>query len=401
MKEKLTATTIRTATIPAGKTEAIIFDKDIPGFGLRLREGGSRKFIFQYKLGTKQRRMMLGVATPDRLADARKTADKLYSGVTHYGHDPAGNKAEAKAGAAKTFKAVADDYLAYQKKRLRERSYPDVERHLLKHAKALHELQLAKIDRADIAAVLTSVTKNSGDVTANRVRTSLSGFYAWAMEEGAVGASPVIGTRRHEEKSRERVLTPAELRLIWNSLADDHFSDIIRLLALTAQREAEIAGLRWSEVDGNAIKLPRERTKNGRPHSVPLSAAAAAVIAKQPRREGRDLIFGIGDGPFSGWSNSKAKLDARIKDATGKTLPPWRIHDLRRSAATMMAEIGIQPHIIEAVLNHISGHRAGVAGIYNRATYEPEKRTALDRWAEHLLAVVKGQQSNVTPPRAS
>jgi integrase len=154
----------------------------------------------------------------------------------------------------------------------------------------------------------------------------------------------VIGTTRNRERSRERVLEPAELRAIWNNLADDHFGGIIRLLALTAQRASEIAALRWSEVRDNAIMLPSDRTKNHRAHLVPLSAAARAIIEAQPRRDGidgrqRDLIFGHGEGAFSGWSKAKEKLDARITETTGKTLPHWTPHDLRRTAATMMAEL--------------------------------------------------------------
>ena len=292
---------------PSRQERSDYFDDEISGFGLRLREKGSRTFIFQYKLGTKQRRINLGKATADRLAAVRKTADKLAARVTHFGEDPASDKAENKASAAKTFKVIADDYLAIQRERLRKRTYPDIERHLLKHAKPLHELQLAKIDRADVAAVLTSVTKDSGDVTANRVRTSLSGFYAWAMEQGLVDANPVIGTGRHKEKSRDRVLTPDELRLIWNALADDHYGAIMKLLALTGQRENDIAALRWSEIADDKILLPGERTKNHRDHAVPLSEPARAILAKQPKRtkqdgKPRDLIFGRSVGPFSGWS---------------------------------------------------------------------------------------------------
>jgi hypothetical protein len=179
---KLSPQAVRTAGLPSGKSEAIFFDDDVPGFGLRLREQGSRTFVFQYKLGTKQRRMALGAATALSVAKVRKIAEQLHARVK-LGEDPASDKAEAKANAARTFKAVADDYLDHRRDdvsrgRLRERSYPDLERHLLKYAKALHELQLAKISRADIANVLMSATKNNGAVTANRVRTTLSGFFS-------------------------------------------------------------------------------------------------------------------------------------------------------------------------------------------------------------------------------
>ena len=395
---KLTPTAVRTQKVPPGKSEAIYFDDDVPGFGLRLRERGSRTFVFQYKVGAKQRRMALGVATALSVGNVRKIAERLHARVK-LGEDPASDKAEAKANAAKTFKAAADDYLDYQRGRLRPRTYPDLERHLLKQAKTLHELQLAKITRGDIAPVLKTVEKNSGAVTANRVRTSLISLFGWGLEQGLVDTNPVVGTSRNKEQSRERVLTPTELRLIWNALPEDHYGAIIKLLALTGQRAAEIAGLSWSEIHDDIIVLPGERTKNHRPHTVPLSSTALAIIGKQQRREKRELIFGVGDGPFSGWSNSKEKLDARIATANGGALPHWTPHDLRRTFATyiggglpaheleklkgrdkeMAKGLGVQPHVIEAVLNHVSGYKAGVAGTYNRSTYSPRNALRLRR----------------------
>jgi integrase len=401
---KLTTKSIRAAALARGRSESILFDDDVPGFGLRLREGGSRTLVFQYKLGAKQRRMVLGSVSAVDFAETRKAAEKLYARVK-LGEDPAGNKAETKAKAHRTFEAVADDYLHYQKENIRERSYADVERHLRKHAKPLHRLNIEKISRADIATCIAGVRKNSGAVTGNRVRATLSAFFGWAIGEGILDANPVVGTNRTEEKTRDRVLLPNELRVIWNTLPANDFGSIMKLLMLTGQRAGEIAGLRRPEIQDNKIELPGERTKNHRPHTVPLSDAALEIIKTQPKRVGldgkpRDLIFGIGEGPFSGWSNSKEALDAAIKDATGQELPHWTPHDLRRSFATHAAEkLGIQPHIIEAVLNHVSGHRGGVAGIYNRAMYEPEKRAALNRWAEYLMALVEDQGSKVVPLR--
>jgi integrase len=267
----------------------------------------------------------------------------------------------------------------------------------------LHGLQLAKITRQDIATCVTAVRTHSGAVTGNRVRTSLSRFFSWSIEQDIVDQNPVIGTKPVTEQKRDRVLSPTELRVIWSALGDDDYAAIMKLLALTGQRAGEIAGLHWSEVRELEIVLPGERTKNHRPHTVPLSDLARAIIeamAARPRRvttdgKPRDLVFGLGEGPFSGWSNSKDALDERIAETAGKPLPHWTPHDLRRSFATHAAEMGIQPHIIEAVLNHVSGHRAGVAGIYNRALYEPEKRAALARWADQLLAWIEGRKSNV------
>jgi integrase len=413
---KLTATALRTLNVPEGKNEAIFFDNDLPGFGLRLREGGSRTFVFQYKLGDKHRRMALGKATGDRLAEVRRIADKLYHRVK-LGEDPASDKAAGRANAAQTFKAAATEYLDQQRERLRERSYPDLDRHLMKHARALHELPLVKITRRDIAPIIVSVSKNSGAVTANRVRTSLSGFFTWAMEQGRADANPVIGTARNREQSRERVLAPAELRAIWSALGDDDFGDILRLLSLTGQRAGEIAGLMFSEIHDGMIVLGGDRTKNHRAHVVPLSDPAKSILAKREKQGDRELVFGRGAKPFSGWSNCKERLDEKIVKTTGSPLPHWTPHDLRRTFATyagggmpahlleklpptdkaMARGLGVHPHVIEAVLNHVSGHKAGVAGIYNRSSYEHEKKHALDLWAVHLAAIIEDETSNVTP----
>jgi integrase len=409
---KLSARNVRLLSPPQGRADAIIFDEDIPGFGLRIREGGSRSLIFQYRLGTKQRRVALGSAAAVDFAATRKTAEKLYAQVK-LGKDPAGDKAQAKATAAVTFEVVAGDYLAMKKQELRKRSYPDVERHLMKHAKVLHRMQLAQVTRADIAACIMAVRKNSGAVTGNRTRASLSAFFSWCMGEGLIESNPVIGTNRTEEKSRERVLISVdhessridatELRLIWNALGNDDFGAIMKLLILTGQRAGEIARLERAEVDltKNLISLPGDRTKNHRPHTIPLSAPAAAILAARPLRIGADgkprkLFFGArGEGAFSDWSHNRARLLERI----GKDMPHWTPHDFRRTTATGMAELGIQPHIIEAVLNHVSGHKAGVAGVYNRSSYEAEKRIALNLWADRVMAWVEGRDSNVTAPR--
>jgi integrase len=399
---KFTAKIGSSLELPAGKTDYLVFDDDNPGLGLRLRAGGSRMWIFQYALGEKQRRVTLGSATVITLGRAREAASEMHAKV-RLGLDPASEKTEGRKRAAETFEAVGQRFLIRQREKLRPRSYTQVERHMRMHTKQLHGLPIATIDRRTIAGRLSAIADDSGQITANRVRSTLSTFFGWAMKQGIIETNPVIGTERLDEKTRDRVLSDAELRLIWNALGDDHFSAIIKLLALTGQRADEIASLRWSEIADNVITLPPERTKNKRLHRVPLSGPALAILAEQPRRveadgKPRALVFGIGQRGFSGWSSCMGKLNGRIA-GTGAALPHWTAHDLRRTAATRMADLGVQPHIIEAILNHASGHKAGVAGIYNRSTYEPEKRQALDLLANHMMALVEGRESNVAPLR--
>jgi integrase len=163
------------------------------------------------------------------------------------------------------------------------------------------------------------------------------------------------------------------------------------LLILTGQRREEIGALQWSEVDLEepVITLPPARTKNCRPHEVPLSKLALEILKSRPARAGRDSIFGRRprsgndrQSGFQGWSKSKAALDKQA------TISPWRLHDVRRTVATRMAELGVQPHVIEAVL--ISGHKAGVAGVYNRSSYAAEKRAALELWGKHVQLLIDG-----------
>ena len=393
---RLTKIKIAKVAVPSGKNEIIKFDDDVPGFGLRVRAGGSATWIFQYRQGSKQRRLSLGSASAITAQNARERASELHARV-RLGEDPAGQKIESRTRAAETLGSVLRPYLLVKKSELKPRTYEEVERHLLQHSKRLHGLQLTAIDRRTVAALLTTLAANSGPNLANSVRASLSSFFGWAMREGLAEANPMIGTNKAAvNASRDRVLSDDELRLIWDALGNDPYGDIVRLLALTGQRRDEIGSLRWREVDfdKSLIALPPERTKNSRPHDVPLSPTALAILKARPRLAGREYVFTSGANGYLGWSNNKVALDARI---TGKgAISPWRLHDLRRTVSTRMHdELGIAPHIVEAVLNHVSGHRAGVAGVYNRAVYAKEKAVALSRWAEHLGAIVSGERSKV------
>ena len=199
--------------------------------------------------------------------------------------------------------------------------------------------------------------------------------------------------------SRERVLSDGELRSLWTATGgDDQYSQILRLLLLTGCRRDEIGSVRWSEVDLEKalISLPGERTKNSRAFDVPLAPAALSILEAQPRKPDRDFVFGRGRGGYRGWARSKATLDSRVKIE-----PRWTLHDLRRTLSTVMHErLGVQPHVVEAVLGHVSGHKAGVAGVYNRAAYLAEKTVALLRWAEHIAAIVEGHPAKIVALRS-
>jgi integrase len=434
---KLTAKGIRGLQLPEGKMDHLFWDDDIPGFGLRLRAGGSRSWVFQYALGDKQRRLSLGTASAESFSTVKDSDGRIKLGIrdqaaqlhakVKLGQDPAGDKTESRKRASDTFEAIAKKYLTAKKLSTRSGTYTETERHIFKHAKPLNGLQVAKIVRRDIAILIGTIRENSGPVAANRVRSTLSDFFSWAMSEGIDGVenNPVIGTNKSDEVSRDRVLKDQELRTIWKYAGDDHYGTIIKVLLLTGQRADEIASLQWSEIGDvvveakriadaiklpsftiSAIELPAERTKNKRPHIVPLSQAAMKILAAQPRRVGDDgtirkFVFGIGQRGFSGWSRCKERLDERIKKALGTELPHYTPHDLRRTMSTVMnGRLDVLPHVVEAILNHVSSQasgKSGVGGVYNKAVYLRERVEALNLWADHLASIVEERENNVTP----
>jgi integrase len=358
--------------LDAGKTDSIWWDEDVTGFGIRLRAGGSRNWIYRYRIGSKQRSLILGSAKSVPPSLARKNAVELEARV-RLGGDPALDRQTAKLEADNTFGVLAHQFLETRKSEWRPGTYTEIERQLLKYAKSLHRLPISAVLH-NIASLLNTIAKEAGDVTANRLRGSLCSLFGWAMREGVRLPEGNVAsyTNKRQEKARDRILSDAELKTIWNACAYDEYGAILKLLMLTAQRANEIAELRWDEVQDEQILLPAERTKNKRPHVIPLSEPAKTILAGFQHGD-RTHVFGRFDTGFQGWHVAKKALNALI---AGKPLAHWTPHDLRRTAATRMAELGVQPHIVEAVLNHVSGHKGGVAGIYNRATYDKEKREA-------------------------
>jgi len=344
--------------------------------------------------------MTIGQASAIKLARAREIAGGHQAKV-RLGGDPAAEKRAAVVRANHTLIALVERYLDFQKDQLRKSSLSEVTRYLLVHAKPLHELPVDSIDQRTVADLLNKIEK-SGTSTANRARATLSAMFSWSMKAGIALNNPVVNTPTRREAPRTRVLSDDELRLIWRALPDGQYGAIIRLLMLTGQRVLEITALRWSEIDlsRNLISLSAERCKNHRPHDIPIAGTVRQLIEAQPKREGIDLVFGHDGGVFGSFSVHKIALDKRIAELNGgKPIPAWVLHDLRRTCATGMAEIGIQPHHVEAVLNHASGHKGGIAGIYNRASYAAEKASALARWDENVAAIVTGRSSNVTALR--
>jgi integrase len=390
----------------AGKSDLIAWDDKTHGFGLRVR-GDSLVWVFQYKIGDQHRRMKLGTVAEKTCKQARALAEAQRGRVSDaklgHGVDPAFEREKKKQESKPkprlgTLGPMIADYLEARKDDMKPRSLEQVKHHLDTLWASLHRFSPKDVDRSAIAAEIRTIAKQRGPVASNRARASLSAFYVWAMGEGLCEDNPVTGTNKQGENTpRERCLSDAEAGTVWLAAPENDYGRIVRLLLLTGCRRDEIGSLQWSEIDKEArtLTLPAERTKNGRPHVVPLSDPALAILGAVTRREKRENVFGSGEGGYSGWSKAKKALDkiAKVKE-------PWTLHDLRRTVATRMGDLGAQPHVIEAILNHVSGHKAGVAGVYNRSTYAAEKKAALDLWASHLMvAVAQATGANVTALR--
>ena len=404
-QQTLDRMTVASLKLDKDKTDQIFFDADEKGFGFRLRQDGDRlrrSWVVQYRKGGHTRRFKIGDYPTVSADQARKQARTVLAKV-HLGEDPQSEKEAERTNGSRTLRAVANQYLEMkelevQRGQYRASSYRVRKLYLTKpdYFGPLHAHAITDITVADIATRLNTINRNSGTPTAGRARSALSSMFTWAMRQGFMGPNPhnpaSVTENPDDQTSRDRVLKDAELVAIWRACGDDDYGRIVRLLMLTACRRDEIGGLRRSEIDESSatMTLPKERVKNKREHVLPITSMAMSIIGSVPERVGRDHLFGDrSPRGFSAWDRAKQNLDRRLKVAA------WRLHDLRRSVATWLAEHGnVEPHVIEAVLNHHS-NRSGVAGVYNRATYSRQMRAALSQWDDHLRSLIEGGERKV------
>ena len=405
---KLTEPAVAKITVPPGKRDVLVFDDALPGFGVRAFSSGKRSYFVKYTVGTQQRKLSLGAAVPGVLAEMRRKASDILARA-RIGQDVAGEKKAAHARKMASIGELVPRFLDARRGELRPSTYSGWDRYLSRYWQPLHVLSPEAASRQAIVTQLDIIAAEHGKVSADRARTALSAFFAWLIDRSYLDTSPVVHIKRRDTNgSRERVLSEAELAAIWQCVdGESDYSRIIKLLILTAQRREEIAGLRWSEInlDKLQIDLPGTRTKNKRPHIVPLSAAATTIIEATPHRIGRDLLFGEGEGSYSCWSQSKKRLDSRLatyvrnqalerdSDPEMASFTHWTLHDIRRSGVTHLAENGFAlPHVIEILVNHVSGHRGGVAGVYDKAKHLPERRRALEAWGVYVMTFVENSK---------
>jgi integrase len=260
----------------------------------------------------------------------------------------------------------------------------------------------ACLDRSAVVRILDDLAKDGKVPMAGATARYGSALFSWAVKRGTIPSNPFERVPVAPTARRDRVLADDEIRAIWNATKGiGSFDAIVRALLLTGQRREEVSGLRWGELDAalSAWTLPAARSKNGKPHLIPLSPQMQILLGAQTRAREADLVFPGEQGVFSGWSKSKARLDRR------SGIAGWTLHDLRRTVATGLQKLGVRLEVTESVLNHVSGSRAGIVGVYQKHEWSDEKRAALNAWGACVAEIVAGREAdgNVTPfrPRSS
>ena len=436
MAKTMTAAAVKNYRPGDGRRE--IPDGGCPGLYLVIQTSGHRSWAMRFRRPNgKPAKLTLGpidlsgqeaesepvVDSPLTLASARRLAAEIHRQramgrdvVADYDASRRRQKSEQQSRAESTFASAARDfieqYASKKTRRWRETArllglaFPPTggEPTPIKNGlcERWRDKPIAEIDGHDVHSLIDE-TRRSGapglerrsdgptEARARVMLSCLSKMFGWLVQHRRLSQNPCKDVHRPEaSRARDRVLTDAEIVKFWRATDAERkeLSALFKLLLLTGCRLNEVAGMTRAELsdDGATWNIPGARTKNKRPHVVPLAPLARKMVGSGS--EG--FVFTTtGRSPVSGWSKMKRRLDEAMK------IPPWRLHDLRRTAATGMAEIGIAPHIVEAALNHVSGAKAGVAGTYNRAAYSEEKRAALERWASQVQGLVSERPANV------
>jgi integrase len=371
MKRHLSELTIQRVRPPKEGTLEI-FDLGYPGLALRVGHGGAKTFEHFHRAGGKLRRETIGRWPSVSLAKARdqwrQTREAIAKGevVVHSRGGP-------------LFEVVVEEWLRRDQADSKPSSLYQlgriVETNLLP---AWRGKSVAEIRKSDIVRLLDGIVDRGAPASAKKIDAYLRRFFRWSRGRDIIAANPMDGMEALAKgKSRDRVLTDAELVKVWHAASEGPHAAAIRLLVLTGARREEISQLKWSEILGDKIVLAGPRTKNGDPHTIHLSAPAQDVLRSVERIAGSEYVFTLnGTKPIGSWGRAKAALDK----ACGVT--DWHIHDIRRTVSTGANELGVEPHIVEAILGHAVG---GVAGIYNKAKHEGAKRAALDVWGAHVV----------------
>lgn len=360
---RLTDITIRSLKTPV-QGAIIIPDDLIPGFGVRVSEGGTKSFVLTH--GPRRERETLGRVGVVSLQEARTEAKRRLAEYTLGKNRPR----------ATSWNAALDEYFVEVAANCKPRTLADYQYFLEKRIR-YGTTKLSELSPHDLRKSLDKFSKTP--VQQQHAFMILRAFIRWAHRKHYLDINPMERMQSpHPYVPRERILTNKELKCVWNAAKDDTFGKIVKLLILTGQRRGEITGMTGAMVGEDTITLPSSLTKNSRQHTFPLGSMAKAIL--DPPKSGETLFFpALGKTtPFDGWSKSKPRLDERCG------VSGWVLHDLRRTFASNLASIGVQLPAIERLLNHISGSFSGIVGVYQRYDFMPEMRSAIERWEAHL-----------------
>jgi len=388
------------------------------GLYLVVQPTGAKSWAFRYRFNGKTRKLTyteMGLAAAR--AEAQSAVENLENNI-----DPARTKAneaaaelaqqQADALQQESVKSVAEQFIKRGlKKKEKERGETEriVRREIIEPWK---HRGIADIRKPDIVNLLDTIVDRGASVMACRTRGVLLRFFKFARKRGYIEVSPAIDVEKPgpDHQDRERVLEPAELSEVWAACGALGYpvGPFIRLSILTAQRRGEVATMRWRHVDlEKAVwTLPAEATKGARVHDVPLSGAAVELLEGLSRFTEGDYVFTTTSGakPINGFSKAKERIDAETvkrRNSAGieKNIPDWTMHDLRRTATTIMAETVPVP-VLSAILNHSAGKVMGITKIYNRYRYMPERRAALEAWAQYVLGLTDRKPATSQAARA-
>jgi integrase len=385
---------------PDGK---VFFDDKMSGLGVRLYRSGRKTWLYQFRLAGRSYKYEIG-STEKVLASKARIDAKVAAGHVANKVNPLDLRRQAEEKHKDEFGELVDEYLKEKlhpiklnKKPMRPRSYAEVKRHLEDHCSPFKHRPIRSITQRDVASLYKKIAKDNGPGAASHTWSTLRAFFHWAMRQGAVDnnvAALYDGGGVGEQ--RKRTLSDAEIAIVWKACNADQFGDIVKLLILTGARRDEVGHMPLSELDLESKEwlLPPERSKNGSEHLFTLSDSAVDILTKAVETR-EAFVFGHGkERGFSGWSKAKKAFDKRIADA-GQTVEHFTLHDLRRTFASGLQRLKIEPHIVEACLNHTPPK---LERNYQTYRYAAEKRAALARWATHVDAVVNGKTiDNVVP----
>jgi integrase len=378
MRRKLTPAFVKAAPLPDKGDRAIYWDAARPGFGLMVTSGGHRSYVVQYRSGRRSRRMSLKDGLS--LTDARQEANAIIGTVAR-GGDPLGEKRKAAAAAGNTLHSIAESYFQREGKKLRsiEERRRVFERLIYPKFGAR---EIGDIRRKEIVGLLDKIEDDNGPRMAHMVLAYLSKLFNWHAGRDDDFRSPIVrgmGRIKASERARQRILSDDELRAVWTAAEATRslFDRYVQFLLLTAVRRMEAARMTWAELDGANWQIPAARIKGKRDFLVPLSRAALDILAKLPAIGRSDGFVFTNDGvrPAGDYTNCKAGLQRR-SGTSG-----WTLHDLRRTARTLMTRAGIDSNHAERCLGHVI---SGVCGVYDRHEYYDEKKAAFEKLATQI-----------------